>query len=162
MHHFARYEAEKRRHYRPRRPRQDHPGGRNAQAGRHLPREPGHGGARHGLQRSGAGARHHHSGQEHRRPLQGREDQHRGHAGPRRFWRRGGADPQDGQRRHPAGGRRRGSHAPDPFCAEQGTGAGPQGHRGGQQGGPPRPAHPRGHGRGAGAAAGSERHRRAV
>ncbi len=42
---------------------------------------------------------------------------------------------------------------PQTGCAVQGPGAGPQGHRGGEQDRPPRPAHPRGHGRGAGAAA---------
>ena len=68
------------------------------------------------------------------------EDQHRGHPGPRRLRRRGGAHPEDGQRRHPAGGRRRGPHAPDPLRALQGPGAGPPGHRGGQQDRPPRPA----------------------
>ena len=46
------------------------------------------------------------------------------------------------------------------FVLQPGAGAGPPGHRGGQQDRPPRPAHPRGHRRGAGAAAGSGRHRR--
>ena len=45
------------------------------------------------------------------------QDQHRRHAGPRRLRRRGGAYPQDGQRRHPAGGRRRGPHAADALRA---------------------------------------------
>ena len=35
--------------------------------------------------------------------------------------------------------------AEGPFCALQGSGAGPSGHRGGQQDRPPRSAHPRGH-----------------
>ena len=67
-------------------------------------------------------------------------------------------NPEDGQRRHPAGGRRRGPHAPDPLRAVQGPGAGPPGDRGGQQDRPPRPAGVRGHRRGAGAAHGPERH----
>ncbi len=66
-----------------------------------------------------------------------------GHAELRR---RGGAHPEDGQRRHPAGGRRRGPHAPDPLRALQGPGAGPPGHCGGQQDRPARPADPRGGG----------------
>ena len=49
---------------------------------------------------------------------------------------------EDGQRRHPAGGRRRGPHAPDPLCASEGAGAGPPGHRGGQQDRPPGRPHP--------------------
>ena len=73
------------------------------------------------------------------------EDQRHRHAGPRRLRRRGGAHPEDGQRRHSAGGRRRGPHAPDPLRPVQGTGAGPPGHRGGQQDRPPRPAGVRGH-----------------
>ena len=48
------------------------------------------------------------------------------------------------------------------FVLQPGAGAGPPGHRGGQQDRPPRPAHPRGHRRGAGAAAGPGRHRRAA
>ena len=36
--------------------------------------------------------------------LQGRQDQHRRHPGPRRLWRRGGARAEDGQRRAAAGG----------------------------------------------------------
>ena len=45
------------------------------------------------------------------------EDQYCRHPGPRRLRRRGGADSENGQRRHPAGGRRRGPHAPDPLRA---------------------------------------------
>ena len=45
------------------------------------------------------------------------QDQHCGHSGPRRLRRRGGAYPEDGQRRYPAGGRRGGPHAPDPLRA---------------------------------------------
>ena len=143
---YAERTFEKCRHHRPRRPRQNHAGGRDAEAGRRLPGESGGGGPGHGLRRPGAGAGYHHPGQEHRHPVQGHQDQHRGYPGPRRLRRRGGAHPEDGQRRHPAGGRRRGPHAPDPLRALQGPGAGPPGHCGGQQDRPARPADPRGGG----------------
>ena len=48
-----------RRHHRARRPRQDHPRRRSAQAGRHVPHRRGRRRARDGLERSRARARHH-------------------------------------------------------------------------------------------------------
>ena len=74
------HDSSQRRHHRPRRPRQDHPRGRPAPPGRSLPRQPGDGRARHGLERPRARARHHDPGQEHRRALRRGQDQHRGHA----------------------------------------------------------------------------------
>ena len=52
----------------------------------------------------------------------GGQDQHRGHARPRRLRRRGRAHPDPGGRRAPAGRRRRGPPAPDPLRAEEGAG----------------------------------------
>ena len=69
-----------RRHHRPRRPRQDHARRRDAPAGRRVPGQRAGRRAGHGLQRPGARARHHHPGQEHRRPLRRDPDQHRRHA----------------------------------------------------------------------------------
>ena len=66
---------------------------------RHLPRQPAGRRARHGLQRPGARARHHHPGQVHLGRLEGHAHQHRRHARPRRFRRRGRAHPRHGRRR---------------------------------------------------------------
>ena len=53
-------------------------------------------------------------GQEHRGPLAGRQDQHRGHPGARRLRRRGGAHPSDGGRRPDPRGCRRGARCRRP------------------------------------------------
>ena len=111
------------RHHRPRRPRQDHPGGSDAAAGGGLPRQPAGGRAGDGLESARARARDHHPGQEHRRALAGRQDQHRGHAGPRRFRRRGRADSPHGGRGADPGGRGRGPDAADPVRHPEGAGA---------------------------------------
>ena len=59
-----------------------------------YPRQPAGRGARHGLHGPRAGEGHHDQGQEHLRPLEGQDDQHRRHPRPRRFRRRGRARPQ--------------------------------------------------------------------
>ena len=60
-------------------------------AGGRVPRQPGARRPRHGLERPGARAGHHHPGQEHRRSIPRGKDQPRRHAGPRRLRRRGRA-----------------------------------------------------------------------
>ncbi len=114
-------QAPKRRHHRPRRPRQDDAGRRPAPAERCLPREPGAPRAHHGLERARARARDHDPGQEHRGPLPRHQDQHRRHPRPRRLRRRGRARAQDGRRRAAAGRRLRGAAAPDALRAAQGA-----------------------------------------
>ena len=57
--------------------------------------------------------------------------------GPCRLRRRGGAHPEDGQRRYPCWWTPLRAHAPDPLCAQPCAGAGSPGHRGGQQDRPP-------------------------
>ena len=133
-----RFENPQHRHHRPRRPRQDDAGGRHAAPERRIPRQSGARRPRDGLQRAGARARHHHPGQEHRRFLPRGEDQHRGHARPQRFRRRGGARAEDGGRRHAAGGRQRRSAAADALRAAQGARSQAAAHRGHQQDRPPR------------------------
>ena len=66
--------------------------------------------------------------------------QHRRHAGPRRFRRRGRARAVDGRRRAAAGRCGRGPDAADALRHAQGAGAGPEAHRRGQQDRPPRRA----------------------
>ena len=155
-------ESSQRRHYRPRRPRQDHPGRPAAAAVRHLPRQPAAGRARHGFQRSGARARHHHPGQGDLDPLAGHPHQHRRHARPRRFRRRGRAHPQHGGRRAGAGRRRRGSAAADQVRGVEGAEDGAQAHRRDQQGRPLRRPPGRGGQRGVRPVRGARRHRRAA
>ena len=110
-----------RRHHRPRRPRQDHPGGRPVAAERHVPQQRAHRRAGHGQHRPRARARHHDPGQEHRGPLRRHPDQHLRHAGPRRLRRRSRADPVDGRRGHAARRRVGGAAAPDAVRAPQGA-----------------------------------------
>ena len=88
---------------------------------RDLPRGPARRGAGHGLGRAREGARDHDPRQEHRRPLQGRPRQHRGHAGPQGLRLRGRADPDDGRGGAPARGRLGGPAAPDPLRVEEGA-----------------------------------------
>ena len=153
---------QKRCDHRPCRPRQDHPGGSSLAGRRRAAPQRGGRGSRHGQRGSGAGAGHHHPLQEHRRQLRGRAHQHRGHPGPRRLRRRGGAHFADGGRGAAAGGRLRGVHAPDPVRAQEGFGA-RQGAGGGhQQGGPGRRPPRRGGGRDAGAVHRAGRHGRAA
>ena len=122
------------RDHRARRPRQDHPGRPAAAAVRHLPREPAGSGTGDGQQRPRARARDHHPGQVHLGGLEGRADQHRRHARPRRFRRRGRAHPVDG-RQLPAPGRRgRGADAADQVRARQGAAQGTAADRRDQQG----------------------------
>ena len=139
------------RYHRPCRPRQDHPGGRAVEAKRRFPGESGSSGTGDGFQRHRAGAGHHHPLQEHRRFLQGNQDQHRGHAGTRGFWRRSRAGAENGGRRRPGGGRFRGRHASDQIRAAQGAGTVSSGHRLHQQNGPSGGAAHRSHRRSPGA-----------
>ncbi len=126
------------RHHRPRRPRQDDPRRPAAAPVWHLRRPPAGGRARHGLQRPGKGARHHHPGEELRHRVRGHAHQHRRHPGPCRFRRRGRARTDDGRQRAAAGRRRRGTHAADALRHAQGVGAGPETHCRHQQDRPPR------------------------
>ena len=119
--------------HRPRRPRQDDPGGRPPEAGRRLPRQPAGGDAGHGFQRSGARARHHHPRQVHVDRVEGHAHQHRRYAGPRRLRRRGGAHPQHGGWRHRAVRRLRRAPAPDQVRGVEGVEARAAADRGGQQ-----------------------------
>ena len=111
----------KRRHHRPRRPRQDHARRRHAAPERRLPRQPGGARARDGLERPRARARDHDPGQEHGRALRRHQDQHRRHPGPRRLRRRGRARAQDGRRRDAARRRVRGAAAADALRAQEGA-----------------------------------------
>ena len=108
-------------HHRARGPRQDDAGGWPAAAERGVPRQPAGRRARDGQHRPRARARHHHPGQEHRRPLQGHPDQHRRHARPRRLRRGSRAHAVDGRRRDAAGRRLRGPAAADALRAAQGA-----------------------------------------
>ena len=69
---------------------------------------------------------------------QGHPHQHRRHAGPRRFRRRGRAHPQHGRRRAGAGRRRRRAAAADQVRGVEGAQDRPQADRGHQQGRPRR------------------------
>ena len=108
------------RHHRPRRPRQDHAGRRNAPPVRHLPLQRGRCRACHGLQRPRKRAWHHHPGEKHGHPVSRLQDQHRRYPRPRRLRRRSRARPQDGRRHPPAGRRLRRPAAPDALRALQG------------------------------------------
>ncbi len=103
-----------------------------------VPRQPAGGRARDGFQRSRARARHHHSRQGHLDPLAGHPHQHRRHAWPRRFRRRGRAHSEYGRRRAGAGRRRRGPPAADQVRRVQGSEDGPEADRRDQQGRSPR------------------------
>ena len=75
---------------------------------RRLPRQRSARRTRHGLQRPGARARHHHSRQVHVDPLGRRlAPQHRRHARPRRLRRRSRTHPRHGRWLRAAGGRQR-------------------------------------------------------
>ena len=84
-----------------------------------------------------ARARHHHPRQELRRHVRRHAHQHRRHAGPRRFRRRGRARAVDGGQRAAAGRCGRRPDAADALRHAQGAGAGPEAHRRRQQGRPP-------------------------
>ncbi len=133
-------ETSQHRHHRPRRSWQDHPRGQLAAPIRHARCAQGPARAGHGFQRSGAGARHHHSGQEHRHHLGRLSHQHRRHAGPRRFRRRGGARARHGGLRAAAGRCGGRAHAADPLRHPEGLQAWPEAHRGHQQDRPRRGA----------------------
>ena len=126
------------------RPRQDDPGRPAAAAVRHLPREPAGSRAGDGQQRPRARARDHHPRQMHLGGLEGCPDQHRRHAGPRRFRRRGRAHPVHGRQLPPAGRRGRGADAADQVRARQGLAQRAAADRGDQQGGQARAALDRG------------------
>jgi len=136
-----------RRHYCPRRSRQNHAGRCHAAPKRHLPGQRAGDGAGDGLQRARTRARHHDSGQEHRRRIRPRQDQHRRHTGARRLRRRGGADTGHGGRRHAAGRRLGRAAAADPLRAEEGARSRATAGRVHQQDRPARCAHRRGAGR---------------
>ena len=88
--------------------------------------------------------------------------QHRRHAGPRRFRRRGRAHPQHGRRRAGAGRRRRRPAAADQVRGVQGAEDGTEAHRRHQQGRPPRRAADRSRQRGVRPVRRARRHRRAA
>ncbi len=67
-----------------------------------------------------------------------RQDQHCRYAGPRRFWRRGGARVEDGGRRDAPGGRGRRAAAADALRAFEGARSQAAAHRGHQQNRPAR------------------------
>ena len=110
------------------------------QPGRHLPRQRGDDRAGHGLERTRARARHHHSGQEHGRRLRRLQDQHRRYSWPRRLRRRGRARAQDGRWRRAARRRLRRPAAADPLRAQQGARSEAHADPGHQQDRPPRRA----------------------
>ncbi len=70
------YQHQEHCHHCPCRSWQNHPGGLHAQAGQGVPREPVRRHTDHGLQRPGAGARHHHSLQEHCCTILGKQAAH--------------------------------------------------------------------------------------
>ena len=156
------YETSQRRHYRPRRPRQDHAGRSPAAAVRHLSRQPARGRARDGFQRAGARARHYHSGQGGVGAVEGHPHQHRRYAGPRRFRRRGRAHPEHGGRRAGAGGRRRRSAAANQVRCVQGAEGWAEADRRHQQGRPSRRAADRSDQRGVRPVCRTRRQRRAA
>jgi hypothetical protein len=85
-------------------------------------------------QRPGTRARDHHPRQGDLRRMEGHAHQHRRHARPRRFRRRGGADPVDGGWRRAAGRCRRRPDAADQVRHAKGAGAGAAPHRRAEQG----------------------------
>ena len=114
------------------------------------------------FQRPRARARHHHSRQGDLGRVEGRADQHRRHARPRRFRRRGRAHPVDGRRRDRAGRRRRGADAADQIRGRQGAEDRPQADRLHQQGRQARRAAERSRQRGVRPVRRARRHRRAA
>ena len=137
-----RYEYPQRRDHRARRPWQDDARRPAVPPVGHLPRQPARRRARDGFQRPRERARDHHPCQMHlgrmeRCQRQHHAHQHRRHARPRRFRRRGRAHPQHGRRRHPAGRRGRGPDAADQVRHRQGAEPGPSPDRRGQQDRPP-------------------------
>ena len=128
------------RHHRARRSRQDHPRGSVAAAIRHARCAQGPAGAGHGLERPGARARHHHSGEEYGDHLGRLPHQHRRHPRPRRFRRRSRTGARHGGLRAAAGRRGGRPHAADPFRDSKGVQAWPASHRGHQQNRPRRSA----------------------
>ena len=141
--------APEHRDHLPRRPRQDHPGRRDAAPGGHLRRARAGRRAGHGLGRAGARARDHDPRQERlaHPPAAGRrrgQDQHRRHPRARRLRRRGGARALDGRRRAAPGRRLRGAAPADALRAPQGARAAPAADPRRQQGRPARCPHRRG------------------
>ena len=124
----------KRRDHRACRPRQDDSRRSVAPPVGRVPRESVRGRARAGLGRPRAGEGHHHPRQGDLGRMARHADQHRGHARPRRFRGRGRADPLDGGRGRPAGGRGRGPDAADEVRDLQGPGPRPAPDRGAEQG----------------------------
>ena len=133
-----------------------------AAAIRLLPRQSARRRARHGFQRPGEGTRHHHPGQGDLGRLEGHPHQHRRHARPRRFRRRGRAHPVDGRRRHRAGRRRRRADAADQVRRRQGAQGRPEADRRHQQDRPAGRPPCRGGQRGVRPVRRARRHRRAA
>ncbi len=131
---LCRHESAQRRHHRPCRPWQDHPGRSAAATVGRLPRESAGGRARARFQRSRARARHHHSLQGDIDPLAGHAHQYRRHSRPRRFRRRGGTHPQYGGRRARPGRCGRRAAAADQVRGLQGAQGRAQADRHHQQG----------------------------
>ncbi len=102
------HEASQHRHHRPRRPWQDDPRRPALAAVGRVSRQPARRRTGHGFERPRTRARHHHPRQGNLGGVEGRSDQYRRHAGPRRFRRRGRAHPFYGRRGdHPGGCGRR-------------------------------------------------------
>ncbi len=156
------HENAQHRDHRPRRPWQDHACRPIAQTVRLVPREPARRRTRDGQQRPRKGARHHHPCQGDLGRLEGHAHQHRRHARPRRFRRRGGAHPQHGRWRHRAGRRCRRPDAADQVRGRQGAEGRPEADRRDQQDRPARRAPCRGGQRGVRPLRRARRHRRAA
>ena len=156
------HEASQHRHHRPRRPRQDDARRPAAAAVGRLPRQPARRRAGDGFERSRARARHHHPRQGDLGRLEGHAHQHRRHARPRRFRRRGRAHPVDGRRRDRAGRRRRRADAADQVRRRQGAEDRAEADRLRQQGRQARRAAERGRQRGVRPVRRARRHRRAA
>jgi len=121
--------------YCPRRPRQDDARRQNDSGGAHPPRQRQAGRRTHtGQQRPGTRTRHHDPLEKRFGHLQGLQNQHHRHPGPRRLRRRGRARAEHVRRRAAAGRRLRGHDAADAFRASEGPCAGQEAHRGHQQG----------------------------
>ena len=158
----APHEASQHRHHRPRRPWQDDARRPAAPAVGRLPREPARRRAGDGHGRPRARARHHHSRQGDLGRVEGRTHQHRRHAWPCRFRRRGRADFLDGRRRDRARRRGRRADAADQVRGRQGAQDRPQADRLRQQGRQGRRAAERGRQRGLRSHRRARRHRRAA
>ena len=100
---------------------------------RHLSRQRSGRRSRDGFDGPRARARHHDHGQEHVGPIRRLQDQHRRHAGPRGFWRRGRTRFEDGRRHRAAGRCGRRLPAADAFRSAKSAGTQAAGDRARQQ-----------------------------